>query len=76
MWGATAGLNATIDFAKISIHAPVWGATFLEHQIKQAVDVFQFTLPCGERLKIINKLIINLLISIHAPVWGATIILI
>ena len=32
----------------ISIHAPVWGATF-EYQLKRGKIVFQSTLPCGER---------------------------
>mgnify|MGYP000334798941 CR=1 FL=1 len=55
---------------KVSIHAPVWGATKAT-DIKQAFNVFQSTHPCGVRLP-------NLLatpkqvVSIHAPVWGAT----
>ena len=33
---------------------------------------FQFTLPCGERRKILEDQKCSFTISIHAPVWGAT----
>ena len=34
---------------KISIHAPVWGATPVTPTLIQELCLFQFTLPCGER---------------------------
>ena len=34
---------------RVSIHAPVWGATMRHHQVKRAVS-FQSTHPCGVRL--------------------------
>ena len=38
-----------IDHAMVSIHAPVRGATDPPY-MQYAVTMFQFTLPCGERL--------------------------
>ena len=94
MWGATGYLPLKDIIKIISIHAPVWGATFkllkekenyLDFNSRSRVGsdwkiessklhyrLFQFTLPCGERLNKDNNKIFILAISIHAPVWGAT----
>ena len=43
----------------ISIHAPVWGATRLEYDMAP-FELFQFTLPCGERpVKKVGKAIFD-----------------
>ena len=55
----------------ISIHAPVWGATFAVFSGVYVVT-FQSTLPCGERLFLNRYEQLYSPISIHAPVWGAT----
>ena len=60
----------------ISIHAPVWGATLKFFLIYSNLTLFQFTLPCGERLSSNFASKEKALISIHAPVWGATLYLI
>ena len=83
-----------VDHVKVSIHAPVRGATIFETSISQVLFVsihapgrgatstaahkeemdgmFQFTLPCGERLSshFFRRFVIH--VSIHAPVRGAT----
>ena len=38
-------------------------------------EVFQFTLPCGERHYETDLKKLKQYISIHAPVWGATYII-
>ena len=55
----------------ISIHAPVWGAT-LKMYVDGEENLFQSTLPCGERRVLRNSGEPRFEISIHAPVWGAT----
>ena len=57
---------------KISIHAPVWGATTRPIYNQPTRSQFQSTLPCGERLSRIFSRSATERISIHAPVWGAT----
>ena len=60
------------DGCLISIHAPVWGATFRK-RICIGEALFQSTRPCGARhtYYLDGKEYIE--ISIHAPVWGATV---
>ncbi len=70
MWGATLVLSSKLPTAKISIHAPVWGATFWIHPRNHLI-VFQSTHPCGVRLSL-SVFAEKRGISIHAPVWGAT----
>ena len=49
VWGATQReLSARPIPSCISIHAPVWGATLDKVEVT-AEDLFQSTLPCGER---------------------------
>ena len=62
-----AGILHTED---VSIHAPTWGATFIESEGLDFCE-FQSTLPHGERpdLRIVESLVG---VSIHAPTWGAT----
>ena len=71
--GATSIDSKITGLKGISIHAPVRGATVI-FKVFLYILLFQFTLPCGERLEIsisFNKIVI---ISIHAPVRGATIL--
>ena len=57
--------------AGVSIHAPTWGAT-IGYGDLQLLDVFQSTLPHGERRQFFNILANSGQVSIHAPTWGAT----
>ena len=50
----------------------MWGATFIALKYFLNNDLFQFTLPCGERPKSPDEPVADIIISIHAPVWGAT----
>ena len=56
---------------KVSIHAPVWGATVHFKDSMDSRSQFQSTHPCGVRQynKTTDK---AWYVSIHAPVWGAT----
>ena len=56
----------------ISIHAPARGATVSELTALNKNDVFQSTLPRGERRGADSDILIDLIISIHAPARGAT----
>ena len=56
---------------KISIHAPVWGAT-IRSMTLILLPEFQSTLPYGERPSSQVSIPPRIFISIHAPVWGAT----
>ena len=56
---------------KVSIHAPVWGATTAK-TITKSVALFQSTHPCGVRQNFCRWLKGGA-VSIHAPVWGATV---
>ena len=56
----------------ISIHAPAWGATSGLRTRPVPTQVFQSTLPHGERQIPAHPSPPGLLISIHAPAWGAT----
>ncbi len=58
---------------KVSIHAPVWGAT-IQRCIQQKAKQFQSTRPCGARHELLKKSI-ETNVSIHAPVWGATLLI-
>ena len=56
--------------AQVSIHAPVWGATFY-YPKPHYLTRFQSTHPCGVRHD--DDANFNRSnVSIHAPVWGAT----
>ena len=57
-------------FARVSIHAPVWGATVQSNPVKSDL-AFQSTHPCGVRLYWLH-IRGDSMVSIHAPVWGAT----
>ena len=54
----------------VSIHAPVWGATYVL-MLVLTIYRFQSTHPCGVRP---GDYVIAMVdhVSIHAPVWGAT----
>ena len=55
----------------VSIHAPVWGATYVS-LICSFVTMFQSTPPYGGRRLIMGSVLMGIVVSIHAPVWGAT----
>ena len=55
----------------VSIHAPTWGATARVSTNKTA-NMFQSTLPRGERPEKITVVEAVEVVSIHAPTWGAT----
>ena len=56
----------------VSIHAPVWGATFVIPNESPDGEEFQSTRPCGARLPLHSTVPDTDTVSIHAPVWGAT----
>ena len=56
---------------EVSIHAPTWGATFVD-RANARFKVFQSTLPHGERRCFLVCRIHGNRVSIHAPTWGAT----
>jgi len=64
--------TATCATDDISIHAPLRGAT--EQLVFQdgTLTIFQSTLPCGERQKVLDRGNVPYQISIHAPLRGAT----
>ena len=70
-WGATAYQGHHLPQHPVSIHAPAWGATRKAARANPA-NVFQFTLPHGERLggRGVGGRVVG--VSIHAPAWGAT----
>ena len=70
--GATHNFMPDFQKNKISIHAPARGATIVTFDISALKDIFQSTLPRGERRFIVKRLLLLLLISIHAPARGAT----
>ena len=55
----------------VSIHAPVWGATYIVTTEKRIIG-FQSTHPCGVRQDLSGHVKCASQVSIHAPVWGAT----
>ena len=59
-----------VEYCRISIHAPTWGATFLA-PLSFNFMLFQSTHPRGVRLYL-PTLSTLCGISIHAPTWGAT----
>ena len=64
--------DGLFDDGDISIHAPAWGATTVTRAVGAVGDVFQSTLPHGERPPTRAKEPTMFDISIHAPAWGAT----
>ena len=48
-WGATNGAATPIYLQYISIHAPTWGATTINVRSYPLQELFQSTLPHGER---------------------------
>ena len=55
----------------ISIHAPVWGATTIEENIK-IEEIISIHAPVWGATCYFSKALNCDWISIHAPVWGAT----
>ena len=56
----------------VSIHAPVWGATWPGWPALIRGAEFQSTRPCGARRPTNGNAPPGRGVSIHAPVWGAT----
>ena len=71
--GATPLFNLLCSVIMISIHAPARGATSIRPSHPNR-NIFQSTLPRGERQMFIRPSLIYILISIHAPARGATVI--
>ena len=65
--------KASISKRWVSIHAPVWGATFKPCAIK-ARQTVSIHAPVWGATAIILDDVHKADVSIHAPVWGATII--
>ena len=63
---------AGVTGCKISIHAPARGATFLHMVVVFLLQIFQSTLPRGERHALLRQVTSYVVISIHAPARGAT----
>ena len=57
----------------VSIHAPVWGATGMQHASIIAVHV-SIHAPVWGATKLNPPLVAGVGVSIHAPVWGATLL--
>ena len=57
---------------RVSIHAPVWGATSHTRLAGVSSIWFQSTRPCGARHHLHDGGDQQRPVSIHAPVWGAT----
>ena len=55
----------------VSIHAPVWGATFVATAIDR-YRVVSIHAPVWGATINSGKMPANTIVSIHAPVWGAT----
>ncbi len=58
---------------RVSIHAPLRGATYGTTTRQQSRGVFQSTRPCGARQRMIALQIDIAKVSIHAPLRGATV---
>ena len=70
-WGATEGALVPPRRVVVSIHAPAWGATKRSNP-EAIAQLFQFTLPRGERHDGSDGPLGWCPVSIHAPAWGAT----
>ena len=70
-WGATKMVASSRRVLPVSIHAPAWGATSTSTTMR-ARQLFQSTLPRGERHGSRAFNFEEKLVSIHAPAWGAT----
>ena len=67
------GGDGLIVNARVSIHAPAWGATRDVSRSGHIMLVFQSTRPRGARLDSSFNRSTSVEVSIHAPAWGATI---
>ena len=68
--GVRQPVTYNVEFSDVSIHAPVWGATAIDHEFGNLVSFNPRT-----RVGCDNQIAHNtaqLTVSIHAPVWGAT----
>ena len=72
--GATYLSNIILLMGGISIHAPARGATFWNQFKDVYSEIFQSTLPQGERRRCRSIRYALKIISIHAPARGATVI--
>ena len=59
-------------FLKVSIHAPLRGATFSARPSLSIPTMFQSTRPCGARPRTSRRSLTRPVVSIHAPLRGAT----
>ena len=64
-------IKKEFQLLKISIHAPVWGAT--KYDVKTFIDTnISIHAPVWGATNKLENMINYYTISIHAPVWGAT----
>ena len=72
MWGATVEQRRLYDyFSRVSIHAPVWGATSFLACLSDW-RVVSIHAPVWGATMAHYQCLIHSAVSIHAPVWGAT----
>ena len=65
-------LHSPLDFSRVSIHAPAWGATEARIVLGFRQAKFQSTRPRGARPVAAARPGPQPAVSIHAPAWGAT----
>ena len=58
--------------AKVSIHAPAWGATMIVSKTSTRVLIVSIHAPAWGATKGQVEGVHNVIVSIHAPAWGAT----
>ena len=71
MWGATCSKQTVVTTKEISIHAPMWGATFPITQDSHYI-LISIHAPMWGATGRLFKRVGRIDISIHAPMWGAT----
>ena len=57
---------------RVSIHAPLWGATYSFFLFKTPVTSFNPRALVGRDTFNVHRVVITISVSIHAPLWGAT----
>ena len=65
------GGDGLIVNARVSIHAPAWGATFTRQIVNGQEGVSIHAPAWGATVRILARPV-DTLVSIHAPAWGAT----
>ena len=63
---------SSLQYFRVSIHAPAWGATIWPSVMTTLCTGFQSTHPRGVRHVVAVHQDVRHVVSIHAPAWGAT----